>query len=89
MQINAPRGGRPDNGPPIQTTEDLDAQFDYHGTSRKQYENAMFNKVCSMILDDFLYLGSDIVAKDLDKLKESGITHVINCAADYSANYHE
>lgn len=42
-----------------------------------------------MILDNFLYLGGDLVAKDLDKLKENKITHVINCAADYSANYCE
>ena len=41
-----------------------------------------------MILDDFLYLGSDIVAQDYEKLHENGITHVVNCAADYSANYH-
>jgi predicted protein tyrosine phosphatase len=88
MQIHAPRGERQQN-PPIKTTEDLDEEFDYHGTSRKQYENAMYNKVCSMIIDDFLYLGSDIVAKDIVKLKENGITHVINCAADYSANYHD
>jgi len=39
-----------------------DEDFDYHGTSRKQYENEMYNGVCSMILDNFLYLGSDIVA---------------------------
>jgi len=45
-----------------------DEDFDYKGTTRKQYENAMFNKVCSMILDDFLYLGSDIVAQDYEKL---------------------
>ena len=49
----------------------------------------MFNSVCSQILDNFLYLGSDVVAKDYDKLKENGITHVINCAADYSADYHK
>ena len=49
----------------------------------------MFNKVCSMILDDFLYLGSDLVAKDYEKLKENGITHVVNCAADYSDDYHK
>ena len=49
----------------------------------------MFNGVCSMILDNFVYLGSDIVAQDYEKLKQNGITHVINCAADYSANYHE
>ena len=48
----------------------------------------MFNNVCSMILDDFLYLGSDVVARNYEKLQESQITHVINCAADYSADYH-
>ena len=49
----------------------------------------MFNSVCSEILDRFLYLGSDVVARDYEKLSENGITHVINCAADYSADYHE
>ena len=48
----------------------------------------MFNHVCSCVLDDFLFLGSDMVAKDYNKLKDNGITHVINCAADYSADYH-
>jgi protein-tyrosine phosphatase len=48
----------------------------------------MFNHVCSSVLDGFMYLGSDNVAKDYNKLKENGITHVINCAADYSADYH-
>lgn len=66
----------------------LDEEFDYKGTSRKEYENAMFNHVCSCILDEFMYLGSDNVAKDYNKLKDNGITHVINCAADYSADYH-
>ena len=41
-----------------------------------------------MILEDFLYLGSDIVAQDYDLLKQNKITHVVNCAADYSADYH-
>ena len=72
----------------MKTQEQLDEEFDYKGTSRKQFENAMFNQVCSPIIDNFLYLGSDNVAKDLNKLKENGITHVINCAADYSADYH-
>ena len=48
----------------------------------------MFNHVCSCVLENFMYLGSDNVAKDYNKLKENGITHVINCAADYSADYH-
>lgn len=49
----------------------------------------MFNMVCSQIIDGFIFLGSDNVAKDYDKLRENGITHVINCACDFSADYHE
>ena len=84
--MNAPRGDRG-----VREGQKLldDEEFDYKGTSRKQYENAMFNSVCSEILDRFLYLGSDVVARDYEKLSENGITHVINCAADYSADYHE
>ena len=48
----------------------------------------MFNSVCSQIIDGFIFLGSDNVAKDYEKLKENGITHVINCARDFSADYH-
>lgn len=39
-----------------------DEDFDFKGTSRNKYENQLFNGVCSMILDDFIYLGSDVVA---------------------------
>lgn len=42
-----------------------------------------------MILDNFMYLGSDTVAQNYQLLQENGISHVINCAADYSGNYHE
>lgn len=49
----------------------------------------MFNSVCSPVLDNFLYLGSDVVARNYEKLRENGITHVINTAADYSASYHK
>lgn len=42
-----------------------------------------------MVLDNFIYLGSDNVAQNYMLLHENGISHVINCAADYSANYHE
>ena len=48
----------------------------------------MFNNVCSQIIDGFIYLGSDNVAKNYEMLKENGITHVINCARDFSADYH-
>jgi hypothetical protein len=59
------------------------------GTSRKEYENEFFKRICSEIIDGFLYLGSDVVASDRDILRKNGITHVVNCAADYSANYFE
>ena len=36
-----------------------------------------------------MYLGSDVVAQDPETFEKYGITHVINCAADYSANYFE
>ena len=42
---------------------------------------------CSEIIDEFLYLGSDMVAKDEEAFKNAGITHVINCAADFSEDY--
>lgn len=65
-----------------------DEFFDMKGTSRKEYENEFYKRICSEVLDDFLYLGSDHVAKDEEiLLSKVGITHVINCAADYSANY--
>ena len=94
LPIELKRGGEPDSSSPDPSSSERkevldDEDFDYKGTSRKQYENAMFNRVCSMILDDFLYLGSDLVAQNYDQLKENGITHVVNCAADYSADYHE
>ena len=71
-------GNKHDNGVHEQGTDE----------TRKAYQNAMFNEVCSEILPQFLYLGSDIVAQDYEKLKENGITHVLNCAAGYSADYH-
>jgi hypothetical protein len=38
-------------------------------------------------MDNFLYLGSDVIARDEMILQKIGITHVLNCAADYSENY--
>ena len=66
-----------------------DEDFDYRGTSRKEYENEFYKRVCSEIIDDFLYLGGDLVAKDGEIFENLGITHVINCAADYSEDYHK
>lgn len=66
-----------------------DEDFEMKGTSRKEYENEYYKRVCSEIIDDFLYLGSDFIAQDKQMLEKVGITHVINCAADYSVNYFE
>ena len=66
-----------------------DEDFDYKGTSRKEYENEFYKRVCSEIIDNYLYLGSDLVAKDGETFQNIGITHVINCAADYSEDYHK
>jgi predicted secreted protein len=64
-----------------------DEEFDMKGTSRKEYENEYYKRICSEVIDDFMYLGSDHIAQDKEILKQYGITHIINCAADYSANY--
>ncbi len=77
---------RPNLIPPEQLSDD---DFDNKGTSRKEYENEYYKRVCSEIIDGFLYLGSDVVASDREILAKNGITHVVNCAADYSANYFE
>lgn len=66
-----------------------DEDFDFKGTSRKEYENNYYKRVCSEVIDGFLYLGSDLIAKSEETFKSIGITHVINCAADYSENYFE
>jgi hypothetical protein len=39
-----------------------DDDFDNVGTSRKEYENEFYKRICSEVIEDFLYLGSDIVA---------------------------
>jgi predicted secreted protein len=66
-----------------------DEDFDFKGTSRKEYENEFYKRVCSEVIDGFMWLGSDLVARDEAMLTKIGITHVVNCAADYSENYFE
>lgn len=77
------------NAGEIPPEELCDEDFDNVGTSRKEYENEFYKRICSEVIEDFLYLGSDFVAQDKELLKKNGITHVINCAADYSACYFE
>ena len=64
-----------------------DEDFDFKGTTRKEYENEFYKRICSEIIDGFMWLGSDLVARDESMLSKLGITHVVNCAADYSENY--
>jgi hypothetical protein len=47
------------NTPPEKLSDEF---FDMKGTSRKEYENEYYKRVCSEIIDNFLYLGSDHVA---------------------------
>ena len=56
-------------------------------TNRKEIESELFSKQCSPIIENFLFLGSDMVAQSLEILEQNNITHIINCAADYSDNY--
>jgi hypothetical protein len=58
-------------------------------TSVTEDRNNKFKNICSEIIPSFLYLGSDCIAKDKNKLLENGITHIINSAGDYSPNYHD
>ena len=46
-----------------------DEDFDMKGTSRKEYENEYYKRICSEIIDDFLYLGRDFIAHDEELLK--------------------
>jgi hypothetical protein len=39
-----------------------DEEFDMKGTSRKEYENEYYKRICSEVIDNFLYLGSDHIA---------------------------
>jgi len=48
----------------IPPTQLSDEDFDYQGTVRKEYENEYYKRICSEIIDGFLFLGSDLVAKD-------------------------
>jgi hypothetical protein len=53
---------------------------------RKQEKMKFFGKHCSPIVDN-MYLGGSLVARDREKLKARGVTHVLNCAADVCPDY--
>ena len=45
-----------------------------------------YDAICSQITDQ-IFLGSNTIAKDQEKLQTNGITHVLNCAASVCDNY--
>ncbi|XP_047961008.1 protein-tyrosine-phosphatase MKP1-like [Salvia hispanica] len=47
---------------------------------------AFFDKECSRILDH-IYLGSDVIAKNREILRQRGITHVLNCVGFVCPEY--
>lgn len=47
---------------------------------------AFFAKDCTQITD-WMYVGGKQIAQDLEMLKATGITHVLNCAGDICDNY--
>ena len=65
----------------------LDENFDVRETNRKDLKLQYYSEIISE-LDPGLYVSSDIIARDFKKLKESGVTHVINCAANVCRNYY-
>lgn len=48
--------------PPKAPEHMTDEEFDMKGTSRKEYENEYYKRICSEVIDDFMYLGSDHIA---------------------------
>ena len=53
---------------------------------RRRDKFSFFEKHCSKVLDH-LYAGSDVVAKNLDTLRDAGITHVLNCVGFVCPEY--
>ena len=64
----------------------LDADFDVRCTNREEMKLKYYSGILSE-LDPGLYVGSDIIARDRERLKNEGITHIINCAANVCSNY--
>lgn len=62
--------------------------IDHGEADRKQRKLDFFAKQCSKI-SDRLFLGSDIVARDLEILTSNGVSHVLNSAGVICGNYHE
>jgi len=48
---------------------------------------AYYSEICSEMYKN-IYVGGVDIAKNISKLREAGITHIINCAGDVCRNYY-
>mmetsp|Transcript_14787 Transcript_14787/g.2460 ORF Transcript_14787/g.2460 Transcript_14787/m.2460 type:complete len:123 (-) Transcript_14787:865-1233(-) len=55
-------------------------------TNRVNLKFEKFSKQCSELYPN-LFVGSDLIARNLQELQANGITHIINCAGNVCANY--
>eukprot|EP00301_Raphidiophrys_heterophryoidea_P028081 c9968_g1_i1.p1 GENE.c9968_g1_i1~~c9968_g1_i1.p1 ORF type:complete len:526 (+),score=99.74 c9968_g1_i1:126-1703(+) len=56
--------------------------------TRSQAKLDAYSKVCSEVAP-YLYVGSDLIARDLQALEKNGITHILNLAGMVCDNYFE
>lgn len=61
--------------------EDMN-EFEQPNTSVVEAWNNKFWMICSEIIENFIYLGSQAIAQNKEKLLEYKITHIINCSGD-------
>jgi len=66
----------------VNTINDMDENED------NLKENDLDQQQISRVTD-FLFVGSEMVAKEIDLLLSYGITHIVNCAGTVSPNYFE
>lgn len=55
-----------------------DSAPDSNSSAGRRGQLAFFDRECSRI-EEHLFLGSDIIARDRDVLKRNGITHILSC----------
>jgi len=67
--------------------ESLDRSGETEQT-RSQAKLDMYSRVCSEVTP-YLFVGSDLVARDAETLEKCGITHIINAAGMVCDNYFE
>ena len=67
----------------------LNEDYNLKDSDRNQIINDYYSKYLSEIIPNFLYLSSYNAAKNNELLNKNGITHIINCAADFCANVYE